>query len=53
MDYTISLTEAELNKIVNLLADQPYRETATLIAKISGQVQLMSKDSTTTSPVEN
>lgn len=45
MDYSINLTEAELNQVVNALADKPYRETASLIAKISGQVQTASTKS--------
>ena len=42
MNYSITLAEAELNQVVNALADKPYRETASLIAKISGQVQAYS-----------
>lgn len=51
MEYSITLTEAELNQVVNALADKPYRETASLISKISGQVQAQTAN--TPQPVEN
>jgi len=39
MEYTIILTEEELNFVVNALADKSYRDSAPIINKISGQVQ--------------
>ena len=36
--YSVNLTEAEWNVVVNALADKPYRETAKLIAAIDQQI---------------
>ncbi len=35
--YTLTLNEADVNKILNALADQPYRHAAELIADIHRQ----------------
>lgn len=43
MEYTITLTEEELNFVVNAVADKSYRESAPIINKISGQVQSAQK----------
>lgn len=39
MDFNLSLTEQEVNKVVNALAALPYRDSFELIGNITKQVQ--------------